>query len=53
MCVCVSISGGSQIFRGKYMGNDIAAKQVFNEMSEDDRKDFDSEVVALTKLSHP
>jgi serine/threonine protein kinase len=48
------MEGGGQIFKGKYMGNEIAAKQVFsNMMKEDDRAEFDVEVATLTKLSHP
>jgi serine/threonine protein kinase len=39
------------VFRGKYMGNPIAAKQVHN--SEEDMEDFEREVAMLTKLSHP
>lgn len=45
--------GGGQIFKGKYTGNAIAAKQVFSNMNEDDRAEFDSEVATLTRLSHP
>jgi serine/threonine protein kinase len=39
------------VFRGKYLGNPVAAKQVHN--SEDNMEDFHREVAMLTKISHP
>ena len=44
--------GGGQVFKGKYLGQAIAAKKVFN-VSEGDRSDFDTEVAMLSQLSHP
>jgi len=46
--------GGGQIFKGMYMGNEIAAKQVYDSKSgQAHSEDFDNEVAVLTKLSHP
>lgn len=46
--------GGGQIFKGMYMGNAIAAKQVYDSKSgQAHSEDFDNEVAVLTKLSHP
>ena len=42
--------GGGQVFRGKYLGYAVAAKQVFMDVA---RADFEREVALLTKLSHP
>ena len=41
--------GGGQIFRGKYQGNSIAAKEVFSSTQEE----FDREAALLSKLHHP
>ena len=47
--------GGGQIFRGKYMGHLIAAKQVFASSSSGkaDMDGFEREVRMLCQLSHP
>jgi len=46
--------GGGQIFKGKYMGHTIAAKQLFNnEDSLENKEEFDREVAMLSKLAHP
>lgn len=52
---------GGLVYKGLYMGNTIAAKQVLNVIKRAKAKDektvdlseFDSEVSLLTKLSHP
>ena len=48
--------GGGQIFKGRYMGNVVAAKQTFvnaEKMNAEERIEFDREVAMLTKLTHP
>ena len=44
--------GGGEIFRGKYMGQTIAAKHNFSD-NEEYTDEFDREVAMLTKLTHP
>jgi hypothetical protein len=45
--------GGGEVFKGQYMGNAVAAKKTFSNMSGDDQEDFRREVAMLTKLTHP
>jgi hypothetical protein len=46
--------GGGQIFKGKYMGHAIAAKQLFSlKSSTKQKEEFEGEVAMLSKLTHP
>ena len=41
------------VFRGRFMGSDVAAKQMFANTSAEDKADFFREAAMLTKLRHP
>ncbi len=45
--------GGGQIFKGTYMGTEIAAKRVMNGLSRSAAADFEQEVSMLNRLQHP